>query len=135
MERDLLRLTDQFASEVGMSFLRNDVRLAARLLAKSPRFTAVVVATLALGIASNTVIFSVVHSILLGSMSYPDATRLVYVSQAYPGFPEGGGQFSYPTYHDMVQQNSTLDALAGYQINGPLALTGQGEHVRVPITY
>jgi predicted permease len=118
-----------------MSFVRNDIYLAARLLAKTPRFTAAVVLTLAMGIASNTIIFSVVHSVFLRPMPYPEPSRLVYVSQAYPGFPEGGGQFSYPIYRDMLQQNSTLDALAAYQVSGPLALTDRAEPVRVPITY
>jgi len=68
-------------------------------------------------------------------MSYPDASRLVYVSQAYPGYPEGGGQFTYPTYRDILEQNSTLDALAAYQVSGPLALTSNDEPVRVAVTY
>jgi hypothetical protein len=55
-------------------------------------------------------------------LSYPDIGRLVYVSQAYPGFPEGGGQFSYPTYLDVLRQNNSFDALAAYQISGPLLL-------------
>jgi len=118
-----------------MNALWNDLLYAIRLLSKSPRFTIVVVLTLALGIASNTIIFSAVHSVFLRPMSYPDASRLVYVSQAYPGFPEGGGQFSYPTYRDILQQNNSLDALAAYQVSGPLALTSNDEPVRVAVTY
>jgi putative ABC transport system permease protein len=118
-----------------MSALGNELSLAARLLTKSPRFTIVVVLTLAIGIASNTIIFSAAHSIFLRPMAYPDAGRLVYVSQAYPGFPEGGGQFSYPTYRDILQQNNSLDALAAYQVSGPLALTSNSEPVRVAVTY
>ena len=53
--------------------------------------------TLAVGIASNTVVFSVVRSVFLRPLPYPDANRLVYVSQSYPGNPEGGAQFSNPT--------------------------------------
>src|SRR5579863_932085 len=118
-----------------MNALWNDLLYAIRLLSKSPRFTIVVVLTLALGIASNTIIFSAVHSVFLRPMSYPDASRLVYVSQAYPGFPEGGGQFSYPTYRDILQQNNSLDALAAYQVSGPLALSSNDEPVRVAVTY
>ncbi|HWY76174.1 MAG TPA: permease, partial [Verrucomicrobiae bacterium] len=106
-----------------MNAFWKEVTFAVRLLSKSPRFTIGVVLILAIGIASNTLIFSVAHSIFLRPMSYPDVGRLVYVSQAYPGFPEGGGQFSYPTYRDILQQNNSLDALAAYQISGPLALT------------
>jgi hypothetical protein len=97
-----------------------EITLGLRLLSKSPRLKIGVVLVLAVGIASNTVIFSVAHSIFLRPMSYPDVGRLVYVSQAYPGFPEGGGQFSYPTYRDILQQNNSLDARAAYQISGPL---------------
>jgi putative ABC transport system permease protein len=118
-----------------MNALGNELSFAARLLTKSPRFTIVVVLTLAIGIGSNTIIFSAAHSIFLRPMPYPDAGRLVYVSQAYPGFPEGGGQFSYPTYRDILQQNNSLDALAAYQITGPLALTSNSEPVRVAVTY
>ncbi|HYL62180.1 MAG TPA: ABC transporter permease [Candidatus Methylomirabilis sp.] len=118
-----------------MNDLWNDFVYAIRLLTKSPRFTVVVVLTLAIGIASNTIIFSAAHSVFLRPMSYPDVGRLVYVSQAYPGFPEGGGQFSYPTYRDILQQNNSLDALAAYQVSGPLALTSNDEPVRVAVTY
>jgi putative ABC transport system permease protein len=118
-----------------MNALGNELSFAARLLTKSPRFTIVIVLTLAIGIASNTIILSAAHSIFLRPMPYPDAGRLVYVSQAYPGFPEGGGQFSYPTYRDILQQNNSLDALAAYQVSGPLALTSNDEPVRVAVTY
>jgi putative ABC transport system permease protein len=118
-----------------MSSLWNDLIFAIRILFKSPRFAAAVVLTLAVGIASNTIIFSVSRSVFLRPLPYPDAGRLAYVSQAYPGFPEGGGQFSYPTYRDIVQQNRSFDTLAAYQVSGPLALTDGDEPVRVATTY
>jgi putative ABC transport system permease protein len=118
-----------------MNAFWKEITFGLRILSKSPRFTTGVVLILAIGIASNTVIFSVAYSIFLRPMSYPDVGRLVYVSQAYPGFPEGGGQFSYPTYRDILQQNNSLDALAAYQVSGPLALTSNGEPVRVAVTY
>ena len=118
-----------------MAALWTDIQIAARFLSKSPRFTLAVILTLAIGIASNTVIFSIVKSVLLSALPYPDASRLVYVSQAYPVFPAGGGQFSYPIFRDIQQQNATLDSLAAYQSSGPLALTGQADPVRVPVTY
>jgi putative ABC transport system permease protein len=112
-----------------------DVYQALRLLLKTRRFTAIVVVTLAVGIASNTVVFGVVRSVFLRPLPYPDANRLVYVSQSYPGNPEGGAQFSNPTYRDVLRDNTTLDGLAAYQLSGPLALTGHGEPARVRVTY
>lgn len=57
----------------------HDVRLAARGLARTRGFTAVVVITLALGAGLNTALFSVVNAVLLRPLSYPDAQELVYV--------------------------------------------------------
>jgi putative ABC transport system permease protein len=118
-----------------MNSLWNDLAFAVRILLKSRRFTAAVVLTLAIGIASNTIIFSIARGIFFYGVSYPDSKRLVYVSQAYPGFPEGGGQFAYPIYRDILQQNKSFESLAAYQVSGPLAMTDGGQAVRVAVTY
>jgi putative ABC transport system permease protein len=113
----------------------NDIRHAFRALLKSRRFSLAVILTLALGIASNTIIFSVASAIFLRPLRYPDSSRLVYVSQSYPGYPQGGGQFSYPTYRDMLEGTKSFDSLAGYQVDGPLAITDGGQAVRMSVTY
>ena len=118
-----------------MNSLWNDLAFAFRVLLKSNRFTAAVVLTLAIGIASNTIIFTIARSVFFRGVPYPDSKRLVYVSQAYPGFPQGGGQFAYPIYRDILQQNKSFDSLAAYQVSGPLAITDGGQAVRVAVTY
>ncbi|HUJ39426.1 MAG TPA: ABC transporter permease [Candidatus Acidoferrales bacterium] len=118
-----------------MESLCQDVRYALRSLGASPRFAAVVVLTLAVGIAANTVIFSVAQGVLFRPLAYPDADRLLYISRAYPGYPQGGGNFSYPMYLDMRAQATAFDAIAGYQGYGALALTGGDEPVRVAMNY
>ena len=63
-----------------ISNLMNDLRFSFRQLLKSPGFTLVAILTLALGIAANTAIFSVVDAVLLHPLPYPDSERLVTVS-------------------------------------------------------
>jgi len=116
-----------------MDALLQDVRHALRRLANSPRFAAVVVLTLAVGIAANTIIMSIAEGVLFRSLPYPEADRLVFVSRGYPGFPQGGGNFSYAAYDDILKQNTSFDTFAAYQGYGALALTGRGEPVRVAV--
>src|SRR5438552_11549605 len=64
-------------------FIR-DFRSAIRTLTKKPGFTIVVVLMLAVGIATNTAIFSVVNGVLLGPLPYPNEDRIVTVWQTAP---------------------------------------------------
>jgi len=59
----------------------NDLKFALRQLAKSPAFTGVAVLVLALGVGVNTAIFSVVESMLLRPLPFPQADRLVRLSE------------------------------------------------------
>jgi len=114
-----------------MDTVWQDCRYAVRRLASARFFALFVVVTLAVGIAANTVMFSIADAVLFRSLPYPDADRLVMISHGVPGYPQGGATFSYPLYHDMVEQNTSFDTLAAYQGWGSVPLTGRGEPVRV----
>jgi len=89
LARELRRVERQVAPEpivLGTNRRRNmmadlwqDVLFGMRMLSKTPGFSAVVVLTLSLGIGANTAIFSVINTVLLGSLPYKEADRVVIV--------------------------------------------------------
>ena len=62
-----------------------DLKLAVRRLRRSPGFATTVLLTLAIGIAANTAVFSVVEGVLLKPLSYPQSDRLMGVWYKAPG--------------------------------------------------
>ena len=94
--------------------LKNDLRYAARLLIKTPAFTIVAVATLALGIGANAAIFSVVNAALINPLPYPDSDRLVVVSTMVQRETLERRSFSYPDFRDIRDRQSSFDAIAAW---------------------
>jgi len=90
--------------------LLQDLRFGARMLRKSPGFTAVAVLTLALGIGANTAIFSIVNSILLRPLQYPDSGRLIRVYIYTP--VEKGLDTTFAGFLDWRSRNRSFETLA-----------------------
>jgi predicted permease len=92
--------------------LIHDVRYSIRLLRKSPGFTAVAVATLALAIGANTVVFAALNALILRPLKVPDPQSLYGIQRASDHFPAQ----SYPDYIDLRDRNHSFDGLAAYNI-------------------
>src|SRR6202451_4505111 len=90
--------------------LTQDLRYAARMLRKSPGFTAVAVITLALGIGANAGVFSVVNGVLLNPLPYPHPDQLVAIHESKPTFPTGS--ISFPNFKDWKNNNRSFSQMA-----------------------
>jgi putative ABC transport system permease protein len=96
--------------------LLQDLRYALRGLRKSPGFTAAAIATLALGIGMNTVVFSVIDAVLLRPLPYPDAERLVWLANYSEQFKLEA--VAGPDFFDWKERARSFDKMASYTFSG-----------------
>lgn len=90
-----------------------DVRFEIRQLKRNPGFTAVVILTLALGAGANALMFTVVDSVLLRPLPYPDSHQLVDIASIQA---DGGrGSTSLPNFLDARTQSRSFSAMAAYE--------------------
>lgn len=105
------------------SFLQ-DSRYALRALRRAPAFSATVILTLALGIGPTTAIFSVVDTVLLRPLPYPNGERLVRLQESTAKV--SGFSVAWLNYNHWRDENHSLEGLAAYQF-AHHTLTGRGE--------
>jgi predicted permease len=112
----------------GVGLIENfarDLRYAARMFRRTPLFTGVAIATLALGIGANSTVFTFVESILLRSLPAPDAGQLVSLNWG------GIVNISYPNYIDFRDRNTVFSNLAAYRYNPASVSVGARQNFRV----
>jgi len=117
--------------------LRSDLLYAGRAMRHNVTFTVVVVLTLAVGIGANTAVFSVVNSVLLRPLPYPQAERLVALRQIAPGVAGSGSsadglRLSPSMYITYAEQNRTFESL-GVWTTTISTVTGVGEPEQVRV--
>ncbi len=101
-----------------MDRLRQDLVFAFRLLWKDRAFALTTLLTLALCIGANTAIFTVVRSVLLRPLPYPEAGRLVSMYDSFPGAGVERAGTSVPNYFDRLALTPVLESQALYQFGG-----------------
>jgi predicted permease len=115
-----------------------DLKLTLRRLRKSPGFAATVLLTMALGIGANTTVFSVINSVLLKPLSYPDSGRLVALSLSAPG-AEGMADFatglplSPSMFLTFSERNKSFQSM-GVWTTGTASVTGIAQPEQVHTT-
>src|ERR1700752_5388702 len=123
------------SSVVSAEYIWRDIRFAVRSLLKAPGFTVVAILVMAVGIGANTAVFSVVNTVLLKPLTYPDPQSLVHLMNtgdqgSFPGA-------NVPKFNIWRQQTEIFQQVAAYDSGGAgLNLTGndrpeqvQGVHV------
>ena len=103
--------------------LRQDLAYAFRTLRRSPAYTAVVLLTLGVGIALNTLVFSVMNPFLFRPLPYAAPQELVHLGGLDPLNGWDGGRFSSPQLADFQDQARAFHGLAGYYY-GSVNVTG-----------
>ena len=101
-----------------------DLRYGLRAIRNSPGYSLVVILTLALGIGANTAIFSVVDSVLLKPLPYPDAERLVRLGESQA--KAQGISVTRGNYLAWRKYNHSFEEMAGFQWS-QFTLTGREE--------
>ncbi|HEV2326247.1 MAG TPA: ABC transporter permease [Terracidiphilus sp.] len=106
-----------------MGDFRNDLKYSLRMLVANPAFTLTAIAALALGIGANTAIFTVVNTVLLKPLTYPDASRIVRFMNTSP---QGSGTSASPVNFNLWRaQTGVFQDVAAYDFGGPgFNLTG-----------
>src|SRR5262249_45215426 len=105
--------------------LVQDLRCTIRSLAKSSGFTAVVVATLALGIGANAAIFTIVHGVLLLPLDYPRPDQLMCLTAEYPAIGGTRNALSAQEYAEFRQMNQSFAAVGAYATGGAAYTTSE----------
>jgi putative ABC transport system permease protein len=112
-----------------MAFLR-DIRHAFRTLRRTPGLVCIAVLTLALGIGANTAIFSVIYSVLLKPLAFPDTDRIVQIWVAFPERSIDRTSWSHANFWDTRSMTSAFEEMGAIEF-GSMNLTGAGDPQRV----
>jgi predicted permease len=94
-----------------------NLRYAFRRLARSPGFAVAAVLTLALGIGATTAIFSAAYALLLRSLPFRNAERIIGIYETHPQIV-GGAEVNFLDYQDWRRQQTSFEQLAAYSVAG-----------------
>src|SRR5437762_1700983 len=112
--------------------LVHDVWYGLRLLRRQPGFALIAILTIALGVGAATTLFSVTYGVLLKPLPWPEADRLVRLSESRKGHePRIRGTITNGTYIEWHAQPTTIEEIGGWMNVATTAIGGSGESTRL----
>jgi predicted permease len=125
-------IREQHNAEQGLPLAENfllDLRHAFRMLYRSPGFSLIVIATMALGVGATTAIYSVIDATLLHPLPYPNPSELVRIEDDLPGVGAQDVSVSVPEWKDL--ENSGIFQYVAIDFFGSGNLTGSAQPTRI----
>jgi len=125
-------IREQHNAEQGLPLAENflfDLRYAFRMLYRSPGFSLIVIATMALGVGATTAIYSVIDATLLHPLPYPNPNEIVRVEANLPGVGAHDVGFSIPELRDL--QNSGIFQYVSFCFFGSENVTGSAQPTHI----
>src|SRR3984957_6263358 len=119
-------------AEQSLPFVENlfqDLRFAVRMLLRSPGFSLIVIATMALGVGATTAIYSVIDATLLHPLPYPHPSELVRIEANLPGVGSHDVGISIPELRDL--QNSGIFQYVSLCFHGSENVTGSAQPTHI----
>ena len=108
-----------------------DIRYAWRLITRERGFAAVVIVTLALAVAANTAIYSVIDAVMFRRLPFEQSERLVSISRVVPNNPQLAGSVSAVHFDEWRRSSTSFEGLSLIS-GGNFSLTGTGEPENIP---
>src|SRR5579859_5043493 len=119
-----------FLSFLSLESLGRDMRFAVRSLLKSPGFAIIAILVIAVGIGANTAVFSVINTVLLRPLTYPDPNSIVHLMNT--GAQGSSPGANVPKFNIWRQQTAVFQQAAAFDTGGAgLNLTGNGQPEQV----
>jgi putative ABC transport system permease protein len=131
----LVQATEAYRDRLALPLVETtmlDLQYAFRMLRKTPGFSAVAIATLALGIGANTAIFSVINAVLIEPLPFRDPSRLVVLweeNARRPGRPNVVAPANYIRWRERASSFENMSAFTGTRMN----LTGAGAPLELAV--
>jgi predicted permease len=126
-------IREQYHSERGLPLFQSmffDLRYAVRMLLRSPGFSLIAIATMALGVGATTAIYSVIATTLLHPLPFPNPSELIHIEDDLPGIGAQDVGISVPEWRDLESSGIFQSvSIAGHGAN--VDLTGSAQPLRL----